>query len=229
MWNSRRARLTLLLVTSLALAGCYPVYRLPGYPEYGNAPSGGAPARAPIDPWTAAPAAPASAAGAPTTAGAPAPRALALEVEWKERMAQPYVFVEHTGDYRLLGDAMRRVLAAGASLPVDGPPFALFYDDPSATPTVELRARACLPVSTPPEGLPADLRYEILPRSLVVYARVPGAYDHLGRSYGQLFAYMQKLGWQRSGPVREIYLVNPAEVTDPAELVAEVQVTCGVN
>jgi effector-binding domain-containing protein len=63
---------------------------------------------------------------------------------------------------------------------------------------------------------------------MVVYAQVPGPYNETGRSYGSLFEYMRGLGWERAGPLREIYLINPAEVA-PDELLAEIQLPCRVR
>lgn len=155
----------------------------------------------------------------------PAPAYPRLEPNWKERLTQPYVFLEHRGDYRELGDAMRRLLAEADALELEGSdvPFALFFDDPGRTPTSELRSRACLPVESRPEG-PVTLQYDVLPRAMVVYARVGGAYPDVARSYPALFSYLDDLGWRQGGPVREIYLVNPADVADYGELVTEVQI-----
>jgi effector-binding domain-containing protein len=149
----------------------------------------------------------------------------ALEVNWKERLAQPYVFLEKRGDYRELGETMRTLLTAAEKLGLEtkGAPFALFFDDPGRVQREELRARVCLPVAQRPLGAGA-LRYDVLPRAMVVYAEVRGPYPELARSYPALFAYLQELGWQAGAPIRETYLMNPAEVRDHAELVAEVQI-----
>ncbi len=148
-----------------------------------------------------------------------------IEANWKERLAQPYVYLEQRGDYRRLGDVMRRLFAAAESLGLepDGAPFALFFDDPGHVASSELRARACLPVSERP-GRMGELRYDALPRAMVVYARVPGAYPEVARSYPALFAYLHELGWSQGGPVREQYLVNPLDVASHDELVTEVQI-----
>jgi effector-binding domain-containing protein len=150
----------------------------------------------------------------------------ALEVNWKERRAQPYVYVEHIGDYRVLGDSMRAVLSLGAAagLETAGPPFALFFDDPARVPAGELRSRACLPVGRRPEGLGTELRYDVLPSAMVVYGRVAGAYPEVPRAYPALLGYMKRLGWTPGAPVREIYLVDPGQVANTDELVAEVQI-----
>lgn len=148
-----------------------------------------------------------------------------LEVNWKERLAQPYVFLEKRGDYRELGDTMRTLLTAASELGLTtkGAPFTLFYDDPGRVQREELRARVCLPVAERPARVGA-LRYDVLPRAMVVYAEVRGPYPELPRSYPALFAYLKELGWQPGAPIREIYLVNPSEVASHGELLAEVQV-----
>lgn len=148
-----------------------------------------------------------------------------VEANWKERLAQPYLFLEQHGDYRRLGDGMRRLFAAAEGLGIEpgGVPFALFFDDPGRVPVDELRARVCLPVNERPGRL-GELQYDILPRAMVVYARVPGAYPEVPRSYPALFSYLHELGWSQGGPVRELYLVNPLDVSAHSELVTEVQI-----
>jgi AraC family transcriptional regulator len=147
------------------------------------------------------------------------------EPNWKERLAAPYVYVEHRGDYRRLGDAMRALFASAEELGLDasGAPFALFFDDPGTVPTDELRARACLPVSERPARL-GQLEYDVLPRAMVAYARVRGAYPEVPRSYPAIFAYLRELGWSPTAPIREVYLVNPVEAASHEELITEVQV-----
>jgi len=149
----------------------------------------------------------------------------AVEANWKERLAQPYLYLEQRGDYRELGVAMRALLAEAAEVGLEtrGAPFALFYDDPGRVAREELRARVCLPVVERPKRIGA-LRYDVLPRAMVVYAEVRGPYPDVPRSYPVLFNYLKELGWQAGAPIREIYLVNPSEVADHAELVAEVQI-----
>jgi effector-binding domain-containing protein len=150
---------------------------------------------------------------------------------WKERMAQAYVFLERRGDYRLLGDTMRQLFleADRWSLETVGPPFGLFYDDPGRVPTEELRARVCLPVAGRPDS-PGALRYDVLPRAMVVYARVSGPYPEAPRVIPDLLESMERLGWSKGGPIREVYLVNPAVAEGGyEELVTEVQIPWGVS
>jgi effector-binding domain-containing protein len=149
-----------------------------------------------------------------------------IEANWKERLAQPYLFVEHTGDYREVGQAMRRILelAEKRGWSVTGSPFALFYDDPGSVSVVALRSRACIPVDEDVRLRPDDVGFDVLPRAMVVYARVSGSYPELPRVYPALFGYLGGLGWVAGGPIREVYLTNPADVNSFEELRAEVQI-----
>lgn len=149
-----------------------------------------------------------------------------IEANWKERLAQLYVFVEHRGDYRRLGDSMRRLMAwaRASGIQASGAPFALFFDDPGQVPVSELHARACLPVAEAPATLGSGVSVDVLARSMVVYARIPGAYPSVARAYPALFAYLRELGWQQGGPIREVYLVDPVDVRNHDELLTEVQI-----
>jgi len=148
------------------------------------------------------------------------------QANWKERLERPYLFIEHTGDYRELGQSMRRILdlARERGWSVTGPPFSLFYDDPGSTSVVALRSRACLPVDEDVRLRPKDVGFEVLPRAMVVYTRVAGAYPELSRVYPALFEYLEGLGWAPGGPIREVYLTNPADVDSFDELLGEVQI-----
>lgn len=148
-----------------------------------------------------------------------------VHVDWKHRLDQPYVYLEHRGSYlqtgALLPQLQRAMVAQG--LRPSGPPFGLYYDDPGRVPIDELRSRACVPVER--ELTPAaPLAFDVLPSTTVVYALVSGAYPEAPRAYPALFAYMGRLRWVEDGPIREIYLVEPSSVRDWTELRCEIQV-----
>ncbi|MEW6073013.1 MAG: GyrI-like domain-containing protein [Planctomycetota bacterium] len=148
-----------------------------------------------------------------------------LRANWKERLDQPYVYLEHRGDYRALGGRMRELFAAAetAGIAATGPPFALFFDDPGAVAIADLTSRVCLPVDGPPAEA-GGLAYDVLPPAMVAYGLVPGAYDRVAGAYPALFAYVEDHGWTARGPLREIYLVNPADAASFADLLTEVQI-----
>ena len=155
-------------------------------------------------------------APAPTAVGAPGTPALG-EAQWKERMALRYVFLERRGDYRRLDAVGLRLmqLCDAAGVVADGPPFALFFDDPAHLPTEELRARVCLPVLDPPADLPVELSVAVLPRAMVVYASVGRAAGYAAHAFPALFAAMHELGGTRAGPIREVYAQEGTEVQIP--------------
>lgn len=147
-----------------------------------------------------------------------------VHADWKQRLAQRYVYVEHRGSYtetgRLLPEVTRVMAAQG--LEPAGPPFALFYDDPGRVPVSQLRSRACVPVAGS-RAPAAPLAADVLPSTTVAYAFVAGPYPELPRAYPGLYAFLQRMHWVENGPMREIYLVAPDSVTSFDELVAEVQ------
>jgi len=148
-----------------------------------------------------------------------------VQVDWKHRLAQPYAFLEGRGSYTGIGDLLEtldeRLSAAG--IQPSGPPFGLYYDDPGAVPVAELRMRACFPVASARTPT-SELGFDVLESTTVVYAFVGGPYPEVPRAYPGLYAFMGRLGWVENGPIREIYLVNPAAVSDFDELVCEVQI-----
>ncbi len=151
-----------------------------------------------------------------------------LESSWKQRLAQPYVYLDHTGSYRDTGALLpvlhREALAQG--LTPSGPPFGLYYDNPAAVPVERLRSRACLPVATPVEPRP-PLAGATLPSTTVIYAYIGGPYPEVAQAYPPLLGHLARMGWVLSGPVRETYLIAPDSVQDYGELITEIQIPGG--
>jgi AraC family transcriptional regulator len=148
-----------------------------------------------------------------------------VEANWKQRLDQPYVYIELRGSYTEIGRTLERVdqaLRAQAIEP-SGPPFALYYDDPGQVAASELRSRACFPVSQRVDAR-APLAFDVLPGTTVVYAYVAGPYPEVPRAYPGIYGYLAHMHWREAGPIREIYLVNPATVQSYDQLVTEVQI-----
>jgi effector-binding domain-containing protein len=147
-----------------------------------------------------------------------------VAVQWKQRLDQPYVFLELVGDYADTGRFLPQLLeqVRNQNVAVNGTPFGLFYDDPARTPASELRSRLCLPVSKV-AAVAAPLGFDLLPSANVVYARVAGAYPEVPRAYPAMFDTLRTRGWVLDGPIREQYLVDPASVQSFDQLVTEVQ------
>lgn len=153
-----------------------------------------------------------------------------VHANWKQRLDQPYVFVEMTGSYTAIGDSLARADAAmrDQGLEPSGPPFALYYDDPGQVSIDQLRARACFPVAGPVAPRP-PLAYDVLESTTVVYAYVAGPYPEVPRAYPGMFEYLKSLSWTDAGPIRESYLVDPGTVTDFGELLTEVQIPAAMR
>jgi len=176
------------------------------------------------EPPTSSPRAPSVADLAPDLAVARAPYD-SVQVDWKQRLDQPYVYVETRGSYTRVGEALRQAFEAlrEQSLQASGPPFALYYDDPGRVSADELRLRACFPLAAPLRPEP-PLAFDVLPSTTVVYAYVAGPYPDAPRAYPSLYAFLRKLEWLEDGPVREIYLVDPAAAASWDDLVTEIQI-----
>lgn len=147
-----------------------------------------------------------------------------VHVEWKQRLAEPYVYLDHIGDYRLAGPRIAELLthAAAQGAPVAGPPFILFYDDPGITPASALRARIAIAIQGDFTAR-APLYLDTLDGANVAYAAIGGPFPDVPRAYPQMLAYMAERGWAARSPIREIYLTSPVN-TPPSELVTEVQI-----
>jgi len=147
-----------------------------------------------------------------------------VDTAWKERLDQPYVFLELLGPYEetigFMPQLSRHLAAQG--IRSAGAPFALYYDDPMRVPAPERRSRLCVPVD-PGAPVGAPLGYAILPSEQVVYARAAGPYDAVSLAYPAVFAVMRERAWVLDGPIREIYLVDPSSVATFEELVTEIQ------
>jgi effector-binding domain-containing protein len=148
-----------------------------------------------------------------------------VHANWKQRIDQPYVYVEFVGSYTETGRLLpmiHRSLTDQGFEPA-GPPFALYYDDPGQVPTERLRSRACVPVERRID-VSDGISFDVLPTTTVVYAYASGAYPDVPRAYRGMYAYMADSGWVENGPIRETYLVSPAGIGSFDDLLTEIQI-----
>lgn len=148
-----------------------------------------------------------------------------VHANWKQRIDQPYVYVDFVGSYtetgRLLPMVHRALRAQG--LEPSGPPFALYFDDPGQVAVERLRSRACVPVNAQ-VAVSGAVSFAILPSTTVVYAFASGAYPDVPRAYAGMFKYMSDSGWVENGPIRETYLISPTSTTNYEDLLTEIQI-----
>ena len=62
-----------------------------------------------------------------------------------------------------------------------------------------------------------------LPGGRVAYTLHSGPYESVGPIYAVLQKWIQEHGHECAGPPREVYLVGPGQVSDPAAFRTEVQ------
>ena len=147
-----------------------------------------------------------------------------VHVNYKQRLPEPYIYLEHRGDYRQAGARIAELLSAAQAqgAPVQGAPFILYYNDPAVTPVAELEARICIAIDADFSAR-QPLFMDMLPGVMVAYAAVGGPFPEVPRAYPGILAYLAERNWQPRPPIRELYLVSPADHA-PADLVTEVQI-----
>ena len=139
-----------------------------------------------------------------------------VHTQWKERVAQPYVYFDHHGPRESFGETINKLMEHAYRVRIEtaGPPFGLYGPDGSA--------RACLPVHENPGR--NSLPYAVLPKAMVAYAVVRGPYPQAPLAVDGLRSAMAQSGWEARGPVRESYLVNPGTVEHYGQLATEIQI-----
>lgn len=99
-----------------------------------------------------------------------------------------------------------------------GPIMCLLPPAPDET----LILQMCTPIADPPPGE----RMMTLPAGSVAVARHVGPYEEMGLAEHALHAWAEEHGFEPSGPIRELYLNDPAEV---APEVLETEVTLPIT
>lgn len=147
-----------------------------------------------------------------------------VHCNWKDRLDQGYVYLDHRGPYSGTGALLPEVhrLLALQGIQPSGPPFALYYDDPKSVDPARLRSRACVPVESWTRAT-SPLSADTLASRTVAYTVASGPYPQVPMCYRGLFRYMDKMNWTLAGPIREIYMVPPSEVASYELLLCEVQ------
>ena len=133
-------------------------------------------------------------------------------------------YVPHRGPCSEIGLALQRLihLLRERRLRPDGPMIALYYDDPTGTTKGEERSEACVPVMG--EVRPdSDLRVRDLPPCSVASLIHDGPPSRYSESYSLLDAWVKANGYERAGPIREVYARDLSEVP-PGIIYAEIQI-----
>ncbi|HPN46289.1 MAG TPA: GyrI-like domain-containing protein [bacterium] len=128
-----------------------------------------------------------------------------------------YAAVEMTGTYDEHTTAFSSLYeqAGAQSLDMQQAPFGVYYNNPSSTPTEELKWEVCLTVSGEKE-LKAPLKLKKWDFTQVASRMYTGSYssEEFGNAYMELFTWIQSNGYVPAGPMMEKFLTNPEQNTD---------------
>jgi DNA gyrase inhibitor GyrI len=124
-------------------------------------------------------------------------------------------YLERKGAYSGIGEDMVKVKAWIDSKGIEqsGYPFCLFYDNPSETPTAQLRSEACIPVAKvfDSEGV---YRFKEIAEAQVAETRHRGPPEEFAMTYGPFLEGLLNQGHKILGPARE-YFMSVSEVRGP--------------
>jgi DNA gyrase inhibitor GyrI len=119
------------------------------------------------------------------------------------------------GSYSGTGEAMSKLKHWMDSKGMEpaGPPFCLFYDNPTETPEAELRSEACIPVVEPFES-EGEFVMKDLPEVEVAETRHEGPPEKFAMTYGPFLEGLLNQGYRIVGPARE-YFKTVSDVKGP--------------
>lgn len=149
---------------------------------------------------------------------------LMYAVEIREDSARRLAATPHKGAYIEIARAFEKtgaVLSARRLMGACGGMVGVYYDDPSAVATAELRSHAGFEMASGPIDLPLEL--VTLPAGRHAVLRFQGPYSGLPAAYEQLYRnWLPGSGeTPADSPVFEIYLNTPMDVA-PEELLTEI-------
>jgi DNA-binding transcriptional MerR regulator len=115
--------------------------------------------------------------------------------------------------------ALFRHVATSRARP-DGPPLSLYHGPEFDEDDMDVEM--CVPVDRPLSGA-GPIGGRELPAAMVAATLHEGPFEELGAAYAALHRFLAERGHETAGPAREIYVVGPGQVTDPAHYRTEVQ------
>ena len=104
-------------------------------------------------------------------------------------------------------------------VPPAGHPFVIYH----AFGPSEMDAEVCVPVAQPATAT-GRIQSRELPAATVVRTLHVGPYDELGAAYRALTDWIERNGFEASGPVQERYLNGPGDGVSPADFRTEVEI-----
>jgi AraC family transcriptional regulator len=150
-----------------------------------------------------------------------------MKLEIRELEHTPILALRHVGPYHEIGEAFRSLFAQVEqnAVPVIGPGFALYHDDPGQVPQHELRSDAAVPVPPDFDSAPAGLHLAAIPAGRYAVGVHKGPYEQLGDAWDRFHGQdMVEAGVEaRESVCFERYL-NDWTIVPPEELLTEIWV-----
>lgn len=142
-----------------------------------------------------------------------------------------YCAVEMTGSYDQHASAFMTLYNAAAqqSLPMNEAPFGIYWNAPSDTPVEELKWDIGLPVPEDKE-IQEPLKKKKWDYTLLVVTGFDGVFEseEMFGTYGKVYQWIDKNGYQPAGPMMEKFLTTPSQ-NEEGEVVGKVEIVIPVE
>ena len=146
-----------------------------------------------------------------------------MEVEIKNIEEEKAAYVSVTGPYdqlpELFGEVVGYVMKE--NLQITEPPYGIYLNSPMEVPPEELQYEVGITFTGDANG-EGRVKIKEIPAHQVVSTVYKGPYGQAAQIYQALMKYAMENSYDIVGPVKEIYINNPMEVSE-SELLTEVQ------
>lgn len=141
-------------------------------------------------------------------------------IEVKELPDQPILSVRFRTSIAVIGEDLGKAYGAifgyigkAGAVPV-GPPGALYHGEEFSEDDIDAEAYAPVAEVMPGEG---EVVGRILAGGRVASTMHMGSYQSMSDTYEALMTWISENGYRPSGPPREVYLMDPTQLEDPAD------------
>ncbi len=132
--------------------------------------------------------------------------------------------IEEQGSFDKIGSIFGELYGwiSKKNIGLSGPPFGIYYDDPSKTDFKKCRYEICVPIKGDVEGN-ERIKIKEIPNMEVACTIHKGPYSQVGSAWQKVFEWVEKEGYQFAGGRREIYLNVPG-TTPEEKLLTDIQI-----
>lgn len=148
-----------------------------------------------------------------------------MDIEIEELAEQPVVGTRFRTSMDRIAEDMGRGFATvfgflgQNQVAPTGPPFALYFDPEMNEQDIDMELCAPVGAGVDAEG---ELMYHVLPAGKYATTMHSGPYDQMTSTYEKMLEWMGENGFEPVAPVREVYLNDPGQVSDPSEIMTRI-------